>query len=151
MKWETLFLVDLRKSAAKAGVSLEGLKYERATLDQTWGDKCGFVFYGASPEVNERAAKFFEAWARKNLRKLNAVGGYNTQESIGFIGVYYFARYSNGAEGWHRFSPSKPEIPVAGSVQTIASCGPSLPAWELRCEEVRLGYATSYVYYPGAD
>lgn len=31
------------RAAAKAGVSLEGLRIEVATLDRTWGDKVGLA------------------------------------------------------------------------------------------------------------
>lgn len=140
--WRRKFKAALEGAAAKAGISLEGLEFDACTTDQTWGDRCGLVFYGAAPEVNERAAKFFEAWARKNLRKLGAVGGYETQESIGFAGEMYFTAYSNGAHGWYKMRKDT-KLPAEGE-KPYANL-------DLTCTKVRQGFATSYVYYPCAD
>lgn len=147
-KWEVLFRAALESAMQKAGVSSEGLRFERCDTDRTWGDRCGLVFFGAAPDVCERAAKFFEAWAHKNLRKLGVVGGYTSQESINFEGAFYFSAYDNGAKGWHRVRKDT-VMPVAGVVQHIAVAG--LTPFDLACTEVRQGFATSYVYYPCAD
>jgi hypothetical protein len=130
--WQAKFAGALYAAATKAGVGgLEDLEWEGVTTDATWGDRCGLVFFGATPEVNERAAMFFVAWAGKNLRKLGIVGGYQTQESISFAGEFTFTRFANGAKGWHRTRGE-----YTGSTELL---------------ETFKGFATSYVYYPCAD
>ena len=141
VSWTAMFETALRSAAAKCGQSLDGLRWERCTIDQTWGDRCGLVFFGSSAKVNERAAKFFEAWADKNLRKLGAVGGYETQESIRFAGLFHFSEYSNGAKGWHRGPMGEAPAP-----RTLPGCGDFI----LERTKAHEGYATSYVYYPCA-
>jgi hypothetical protein len=91
------FKAALARAAAKAGVSLEGLQSTAVCTDRTWGDRCGVVFYGASPEVNERAARFFLAYAGKQPRK----SSYEAQSSLSYHGGMVFTRWSNGAQGWH--------------------------------------------------
>lgn len=129
----------MRAAAAKGGLDLTGLQVERCSTDRTWGDRDGLVFFGAAPEVNERAAKFFEVWAHKNLRRLGAVGGYETQESIHFEGAFYFVAFDNGARGWHR-GEDKSGLKVGDK-----------PYSYLTKTEARAGFATSFVYYPCAD
>ena len=64
--WEKKFETALAASAKKARVSLDGLKWDDHLYLDAWGDRTGLVFYGASSDVNARAAKFFEAWSVKN-------------------------------------------------------------------------------------
>jgi len=142
--WESKFAAVLGASAKKAGMSLDGLKWERCTTDATWGDRCGLVFFGASPEINKRAAKFFEAWAALNLRKAGIVGDYNAQESIRFEGLFHYLAYNNGARGWYRGADL--ESLKVGDVKYTLSNG-----FDLALTEKRDGFATSYVYYPCGD
>lgn len=143
--WTDTFRKALEQAAAKAG--FKAPRFEDCTTDATWGDRCGLVFWGEAPEVCERAARYFESWARKHLRAMNVIGGYNQQESIGVEGQFYFARYANGAKGWYRIRKDT-KIPVEGTGQTYNVGG---EPYTNTVEEVRLGYATSYVYYPCAD
>lgn len=142
--WRTLFSNALHAAAMKAGSDLTGLQWESCDTDRTWGDRCGLVFFGASPEVNERAARFFETWASRNLRKLGVVGGYNAQESVGFVGELVFTRYANGASGWHRYT-GRETLDFEALTVTTDYGYTSHPV------EMRRGVATSYVYYPCAD
>lgn len=130
------FETALRAAAAKASVSLDGLKWEACTTDRTWGDRCGLVFYGASPEVNERAAKFFHAWMAKQPRQ----GSYEAQRSLSFQGLMNFVRYSNGAQGWY-----KGALPPAPPPRTSESgfVHERTAGYE--------GYAVNTTYYPCAD
>lgn len=129
--WSDKFRAALAVAASKAGVSLEGLQIEGCTIDNTWGDKVGLAFFGAAPEVNARAARFFEAWARKHLRAMGVVGGYGCQESINYVGPMFRATYPNGAGGWYRESYRER---MGGEGATVVD-----------------GVAVSYVYYPCAD
>lgn len=133
--WEAKFAGALYAAMTKAGCvgAVEDLKWDRCAIDRTWGDKDGLVFYGSTPEMNERAAKFFETWAGRNLRKMNVVGGYDRQEAIAYVGEFQFTRFENGAQGWHR------------------KRGAGEPAYSTKLLETREGYATSFVYYPCAD
>lgn len=130
--WEAKFAGALAAAAAKAGVSLEGLEWERCDTDRTWGDRVGLVFFGC--EGAERAAKFFEKWAGKNLRKMKVVGGYEQQESIGFEGPFRYLEFANGARGWYRGTVEGYEAP--GRTELV---------------KTKQGFATSFVYYPCAD
>jgi hypothetical protein len=145
--WRKIFEANLKAAMAKAGVGFEGLKWDGCTTDQTWGDRCGLVFYGGTPEVNERAARYFERWANKHLRKLGGVGGYESQESISYFGPMTYVRFSNKAEGWHKGTNEQRGYKV-GHVEVY---GKGESTFEIRTEEVREGFATSYVYYPCAD
>lgn len=153
MGWEEKFEAALKVSADKAGISLDGLRFERCTTDATWGDRTGLVFFGASPVVNERAARFFETWASKNLRKLGAVGGYQSQESIRYEGAFHFSRYDNGANGWHRGPTISYEgfVKASGEESGRDANGAFRYAAQARPVETREGFATSFVYYPCAD
>lgn len=139
--WTVSLEAALKKAAAKCGANIEGLKWEHCTTDNTWGDRVGLVYYGAAPEVCERAAKYAEAWMAKNLRKLGVVGGYDAQESIGYVGVYHYTAWSNKACAWSK-GPLKSEDVIGHKPYKDL---------DLVCTEVRTGHATSYVYYPGAD
>ena len=142
--WEDTFKTALTSAATKAGIDTADLKWERCTTDSTWGDRCGLVFFGASPEVCERAARYFEAWARKHLRAMKVVGGYGSQESIGYVGEMYFVRYENGANGWYVNRPSMAKVDFeAGTVTTDYG-------HVTRPVEMRRGIAVSYIYYPCA-
>lgn len=132
------FEAAFRAAAAKAGVDISAVKWTGCTTDATWGDRVGQVFYGADPAVNERAAKFFEAWYRKNA----AASSYDAQSSIGFAGLYHFSRYSNGAQGWYRGA-----LPPAPAPYKIDMCGDFV----FERVEAYEGYAVSTTYYPSAD
>jgi hypothetical protein len=141
--WRALFTKALETAAKKAG--FEAPKFEDCTTNNTWGDRVGLVFYGSTPEVNERAAKFFEAWASKYLRKLGAVGGYDAQGSIGYSGAFHYVRYDNKAAGWYRGAKNTDK---PGEVKATKEVN----GYDLKCVETRDdGHATSYVYYPCAD
>lgn len=141
--WESLFTAALATAAKQCGCDITGLRFERCTTDQTWGDRCGLVFFGASDAVNERAARFFEKWAQLNLRRLGVVGvNYGAQASISYEGEFYFACYDNGAQGWHR---DRDIVDFEKMTVTTSYGYVSHPV------ELRRGFATSYVYYPGAD
>lgn len=152
MKWEVWtanMWAELTEAAEKAGMNVEGLKFEACTTEATWGDRCGLVFFGAAPEVNERAAKWFEKWAAKNL----TWSSYEAQRSVGFAGEFRFTRWANGAKGWHKVWPPEAfkfeyekRVPVVGEGDWLCD-----GTFHNKCEEIRLGFATSYVYYPCAD
>lgn len=132
--WQDHLRAAIVVASKKCGCDISGLKWDTATLDNTWGDLVGLVFYGASDDANKRAAEFFAAWMDKHGRAMNIVGGYERQSSIGVRGVRHFARYDNGAEGWYS-DPAK---------QNIYEGAPVLV-------QTRIGYSASYVYYPGAE
>lgn len=141
--WTSTFTAALARAAKQCGCDITSLRFERCTTDATWGDRCGLVFYGASDAVNERAARFFEKWAAENLRKLGVVGvNYGAQASISYEGEFYFCRYENGAQGWHR---DRDTVDFEKMTVTTSYGYVSHPI------ELRRGFATSYVYYPGAE
>lgn len=141
--WEEAFKSALVRAAREANIDISSVSWERCTTDSTWGDRCGFVFFGASDEINERCAKYFEIWASKNLRNAGVVGGYESQESISFFGQMVFTRYNNGVNGWHapRFKTYNFDAMTVTTDYGYVS----------RPIEMKKGYATSYVYYPCAD
>lgn len=142
--WREHLMATIRAKAALCGADVTGLQMDTVTTDATWGDRIGLVFHGASDEVCERAARFFEGWASKNLRTLGVVGGYQSQESIGYVGVMIFTRWDNGAKGWHRDDRCGVTYDVeAGTVTQFKVAN--------RPVEMKRGWATSYVYYPCAD
>jgi hypothetical protein len=141
--WELAFRSALTHAAKEAGFDVSSVKWERCTTDNTWGDRCGLVFFGASDEINERCAKYFLNWASKNLRKAGVVGGYDTQESISFAGAMFFTRYDNGANGWHKPIFNKYDIDAMTVTTDYGSVSHPI--------EMKKGFATSYVYYPCAD
>lgn len=130
--WQDHFRAALVAAADLAGCDISALCWEHATLDNTWGDLVGLVFWGASDECNKRAASFFSTWAAKHGRAFGLFGGYSAQESVSERGVRYYRRYADRKNGdWY---PS--------------------PRAEYTTEEpveARVGWAASYVYYPGAD
>jgi len=75
-------LEALKNAAAKAGFDARNVKVEACTTDNTWGDRCGYVFFGGSDEVNERAAHWFLAWYSKCAPQ----SSYNAQRSISYFG-----------------------------------------------------------------
>jgi hypothetical protein len=103
----------------------------------------GLVFFGAATEVCERAARFFVQWVGRWGRELSIVGGYERQSSIGYVGEMVFVRYTNGAKGWYRKDSFRKE-PVAGTEERYGE-------FVNRLEEVRVGIASSYVYFPCAE
>jgi hypothetical protein len=129
------FQASLERAARKAGIDLTGLKFEQCTTDRTWGDRVGQVFYGASPEVNERAARFFLEWIQKQPH----VGNYEAQRSRSYQGAMYYRKFSNGAGGWDK-SPLKPYAEYtlpSGFVMSVV--------------EERTGVAVNTTYFPCAD
>ncbi len=130
------FETALRAAAAKAHIALEGLKWEQCTTDRTWGDRCGLVFYGASAEVNKRAAEFFHAWMAKQPRR----SSYDAQSSLSVEGLMHFVRYSNGAQGWHRGAVTPAPAPYKIGADFI-----------LERVEAFEGFAVNTTYYPCAD
>jgi hypothetical protein len=142
--WRKHLMATIRAKAALCGADVTGLQMDTVTTDATWGDRIGLVFHGASDEVCERAARFFEAWASKNLRALGVVGGYQAQSSIGYVGAMIFTRYQNGAKNWSRDDRCGVTYDVeAGTVTQYGVTD--------RPVEMKRGWATSYVYYPCAD
>ena len=67
---------------------------------------------------------------------------YGAQASISYEGEFYFACYDNGAQGWHR---DRDIVDFEKMTVTTSYGYVSHPV------ELRRGFATSYVYYPGAD
>jgi hypothetical protein len=131
------FKASLARKAKAAGTDLTGLQIEGCSIERTWGDLVGYVFWGAAPEVNERCAAYFTRWMGKNDPRK---GGYGAQRSLGDRGVYYFARYDNGAKGWYRGA-----LPADSKVgEAKYDGGPVL-------EETREGFAASTTYYPCAE
>lgn len=126
----------LRGAAAKAGIDLSGLKFERCVTDRTWGDRCGVVFFGASAEVNKRAAEFVYTWMAKRPR----VSSYDAQSSLSFQGLMSFQRFTNGAGGW---SPGAlPADPAPYAIST---------GFVMARTEGFEGFAVNTTYYPCAD
>jgi hypothetical protein len=132
------FKTSLARAAAKAGVSLDGLEITGCTTDRTWGDRVGVVFYGAAPEVNERAARFFLAYAQRAPRK----SSYDSQSSLSYQGVMHFVRYSNNAQGWYTGA-----LPVAPAPYKSDLCGDFV----FERVEGYEGVAVNTTYYPCAD
>jgi hypothetical protein len=132
---DTAFRAALEKAAAKCGCDIGELRWEPCTIDRTWGDRVGRVFFGASDEVNKRAADFFFAWRAKQKHR----GCYDAQNSLSLAGKFTFLRFSNGADGWYRGvrEPGEPTVLESGFV--------------IECVERREGYAVSTTYYPCAD
>lgn len=127
----------LARKAAKAGVDISQLRIEGCTTDRTWGDRCGLVFYGASAEVNERAARCFLAWAQKQPRN----SSYESQNSLSWQGPMNFLRFNNGAQGWHTGPAKSKPAPMP-----LTGCD-----FVLECVEQREGFAVNTTYYPCAD
>lgn len=125
------FEQSLHAAAARAGFAkqIADVKFEFATLERTWGDRVGYVFYGADAATNERAARYFEKW----YAKYAGPGSYEAQRSIAFRGEYSFSKFSNGAGGW---SEGKLAPYTGGSVTRV---------------ETREGYAVSTTYFPCSD
>lgn len=130
--WQKAFAGALAKAAAKAGESLEGLAWEGCSLERTWGDLDGLVFFGGSEELSERAARFFQAWASRNLREMKVVGGYGAQAAIRYAGPMTFRRFENGARAWGKGEGGT----TSGTVAVV---------------ETKKGHATAYVYYPCSE
>lgn len=126
--WQDRFRAALVKAASVAGCNISALEWEHATLDSTWGDAVGLVFWGASDACNKRAAEFFVAWAGKHGRAEGLFGGYHAQQSVSLRGERFYARFPNGSDGWYNAPTDKPGV-----------------------VETRKGYAASYVYYPCAE
>ena len=113
--------------AAREGVDVSGLQIEGATLEATWGDLAGFVFFGCTDAVNERVAECFEAYAQKHTH----TGSYNAQRSIGLRGPRYFHEYVNGAKSW---SSSETASKFTALARPIVK-----------------GYSVATTYFPCAD
>ena len=141
--WESAFKSALIRAAQTAGFDLTPVEWTYCTTDNTWGDRCGLVFFGGSDEINERCAKYFKNWASANLRAAGVVGGYNAQESISFAGEMIFTKYDNGVEGWH--------VPCRNKYDFEALTVTTDYGFVSQAVEMKRGFATSYVYYPGAD
>jgi len=132
--WMDHLRAAIARAAISKGWDITALEFEGASLDRTWGDKHGIVFWGGSPEVNQGAAALAEQWFRDHGATFKLFGGYDAQQSVGLCGLRYYARFSNGASGWYR-DPVKPR----SEDQTPALV------------ETREGVSVSYVYYPCAD
>ena len=68
--WSSVAISAATEAAAKAGVSIEGVRIEYGTIDRTWGDKDGLIVTGGDEALRERVATFLSAWCFANLRKL---------------------------------------------------------------------------------
>ncbi len=132
------FRTALNAAAAKAGIDVSAVEWTTCTTDATWGDRVGQVFFGSDDVTNERAARFFHAWIRKN----SPSGNYDAQSSICFDGKFHYSRFSNGCEGWHKGPANEYEPQMLRSGD-----------WSFLLErvEVKHGFAVSTTYYPGAD
>lgn len=120
---KTAFQTFLADRAAREGLDVSALTIDWATLDATWGDKCGYVFSGLTAELNERVARCFEAFASKHY----GAGSYNSQRSIGLMSnKFYQSTHPNSAGKWFRELSSG-------------------------AEGAREGVAVGMVYYPCAD
>lgn len=135
----SIFPMVLSRKASACGVDVSNVKIDWITTEATWGDRCGFVFYGAERATLERVAAYFERWISKHGGR----GSYACQRSIKAEGVFTFTRFSNGAEGWHRGEEPKPEPKIIGKGEPHE--------FTLTCEEHDHGVAVSTHYYPGAD
>ncbi len=82
------FKTFIAARAAREGIDISDLSLDWATLDATWGDKCGYVVSGLTSELNERVAKCFEKFCSKHAGS----GRYDSQRSIGFIEHLLYAR-----------------------------------------------------------
>ncbi len=135
---EVKFQKAFKAAAAKAGIDVSQVKHTGCATNTTWGDRVGTVFYGADAATNERAARFFETWYRKNAPK----SSYEAQSSIAYEGVFHFHKCSNGAQGWYRGV-----LPPAPEPYKSEMCGDFV----FERVEGYEGYAVSTTYYPGAD
>lgn len=134
------FRVSLERAAARESVSVAGVKWEFATLEATWGDLCGYVFYGAEPAVCERVAEFFAKWMAKHGPK----SCYEAQRHVRVHGKMHYSEFSNGARSWSRSPYEGPEVKRYEGVVTGEP-------FEVRLVEKREGVAVATVYYPCAD
>lgn len=141
--WRAEFKAAIERAAAKCGSDISNLKWEDCSTDRTWGDRCGLVFFGAADDVNERAAKYFEKWAHKHLRAMGVVGSYNAQASISYAGEMYYSKCENGAGGWYPEGTDKVDLAAKTITTNYGSVSHAI--------EMRLGFATSYVYFPCAE
>lgn len=149
--WTTMLREAMKKQATACGCNIDGLDFEGCYTERTWGDRMGLAFFGASPEVCERAARFFEKWAAQNAKDMG-IGDYSAQRSIAYEGPFYYVRFSNGASGWYRGTTEHKVGDVERKPAYVNSEGREVfPAYDLKTEEVRHGFATSYAYYPCAD
>lgn len=129
------FQAALSRAAKKAGINVEHIKSEHVCTDRTWGDRCGVVFYGGSPELNERVARFFLAWLGKHA----GTGSYDAQRSVSYQGRMYFTRFTNGVAGW--YAGALPDY----APRTLDN------GFVLRRLEGYEGVAVNTTYYPCAD
>ena len=112
--------------AAAEGITIDGLSLDWATLDATWGDKCGYVVSGLTAELNERIAKCFQAFCSKHA----GPGSYGAQRSIDLIERPFFqSTHPNSLGKWFD----------AGSFRGTGTDG------------LKSGRAVSLTYYPCAD
>ena len=137
------FRTDLLAAAKLAGFDVTDLRWESVTTDTTWGDRCGYVFTGCDAAVNERAAKYFQAWIARNA----GAGSYGVQRSIGWAGEMLFTKWSNGVENWHRVTNLRDTDRNPAVGDTLAGLGDA----RFTCLEVRRGFAVSTTYYPCAE
>ena len=128
--WTQAFEMALRQAAAQCRSDISELRWERLDIDRTWGDRVALGFYGASPEVCERAARFFHSWASKHLPALRS---YEAQYSVDEVREMTRYGYDNGAKGWTSDASKLPTY----SCTTL--------------EYTQTGYAVPFVYCPGAE
>lgn len=131
--WEDRLTVAIAEAAKEAGHNVSAMECQPITVDNTWGDRVGLVFFGASEDANKWAASFAEDWIARNGERLNIFGGYERQRSVGTHGPRYKCTYDDGTTGeWSRdnVAPSYSSYKVVSYVT---------------------GYTVSHTYYPCAD
>jgi hypothetical protein len=139
--WRDHLRAAIGRKAAQCGADVSALRIDLCVTDAEDGSRYGLVFHGARPDVCERAARFFAAWAATHLRDLGVVGGHGAQESIEYVGEMAFAPGAGSASAsadWHRAGTVAEETVYYGCGED--GYGDDPPA---------RGWATSYVYHPG--
>lgn len=133
-----IFLASLYSLAKKDGVDLTGLMYEPVCLENTWGQKEGYIFWGLTRELNQRVADYFNSWIPYHD---DNPGGYGNQRSYGTVMTMHYMRFANGAEDWYRGA-----CPHGGKLMCAVfnADGPDLV-------EAREGVAVSTTYCPDFD
>lgn len=117
-KWEKQLKADMDRAMVKAGVT-EQVKWETYSEPTSYGHKHGLVFYGASPEICERAARYFHKWAGKNVYKLKMIA--SAEALVSYLGAVTFTLYERNVRGKHIFLTAKETAGHATSYVYISS------------------------------
>lgn len=138
------FRVALDNAAKQKGIDASIIQWQPATMERTWGDRVGYVFF-VDTDVSESRAAFLACWAAKTFERWYPdhapEGSYGAQRSIGFCGRFHYVEFNNGAKGWYRgqITPFEPRPPMEDG-------------WRLeRIKAIPHGWGVATTYYPCAD